>query len=353
MSSAPTIDLRSDTVTRPCAAMRRAMAQAVVGDDGFEDDPTQAALEAEIAAMLGKETAVFVPSGTMANQLAIRLQTRPGDQVLAHAASHIVDHEYGGAAVLSGVSVRTFDSDDGHLPLDAVAAVLDLAARDRLAPVALVCLENTHNDRGGVPLPAGHAESLAALVRPAGVAMHLDGARLFNAAAATGRSVAALAEPFDTVSVCMSKGLGAPAGSLLCGPLALRREARRVRRYLGGMMRQTGVLAAAALHGLHHHRAGLSDDHRRAAQLGATLAAIPGVTVRGPATNLVWFTLADGHPVRARGPDLVARLREVGVRITGDGVTFRAVTHRDIDDAGLARASDALVSALRSSPGPT
>lgn len=348
--SARVVDLRSDTVTKPTAAMRAAMMAAELGDDGFRDDPTQLALEAEIAALLGKEAALFVPSGVMANQLAIRLQSQPGDEVLVHAASHILDHEYSGAAAISGVLLRPLDSVDGTLPLDAVAARLDAAAADRSAPLSLICLENTHNDRGGVILPAGYAEALAELVRPRGVRLHLDGARLFNAAVATGRSLADLAAPFDTVSVCMSKGLGAPVGSLLVGSAALCARAVRVRRYLGGLMRQTGLLAAAARYALAHHVERLADDHRRAARLGAALSGLPQVNVVPVQSNLVRFSLGAAHPLRqtatGRADGLVAQLDQAGVRITGDGLHFRAVTHLDVDDSGLDRAIAALTTAL-------
>ncbi len=347
-SARAVVDLRSDTVTQPTAAMRAAMMAAELGDDGFRDDPTQLALEAEIAALLGKEAALFVPSGVMANQLAIRLQSQPGDEVLVHAASHILDHEYSGAAAISGVLLRPLDSLDGTLPLADVAARLDHASAGRSAPASLLCLENTHNDRGGVVLPGGYAEALAALARPRGARLHLDGARLFNAAVASGRPLAELAAPFDTVSVCMSKGLGAPVGSLLVGSRELCARAVRVRRYLGGLMRQTGLLAAAARYALAHHVDRLAEDHRRAADLGAALAPLPGVDVVPPQTNLVRFSLLPAHPLRAggQGHTLVPRLDAAGVRITGDGVHFRAVLHLGVDDHGLQLAKAALTDAL-------
>ena len=349
-----TVDLRSDTVTRPGAAMRQAMMAAELGDDGFRDDPTQLALEAEIAAMLGKEAALFVPSGVMANQIAIRLQTQPGDEVLCHAASHILDHEYSGAAAISGVMLRPLDSVDGTLPLADVRHHLAMAAAGRSAPVGLICLENTHNDRGGVVLPAGHAAAVAALARPAGVAMHLDGARLFNAAVASGADPAELAAPFDTLSVCMSKGLGAPVGSLLVGTHEHCARGVRIRRYLGGLMRQTGLLAAAR-YGLAHHIPRLAEDHRRAAILGAALAAIAHVEVVPPQTNLVRFSLAAAHPLRLSGESagLVALLAAAGVRITGDGEHFRAVMHLDVDDADLQVATAILSAALNPALNPT
>ncbi|MCP4737558.1 MAG: low specificity L-threonine aldolase, partial [Bosea sp.] len=208
----------------------------------------------------------------MANQIAIRLQSRPGDEVICHAVSHIYDHEYSGAAAISGVMLRPLDSVDGTLPLDRIADRFRLAAAGRSPQVALICLENTHNDRGGLVLPEGHPEAVAKLARAHGAAMHLDGARLFNAAVASGRSLASLAAPFDTVNVCMSKGLGAPVGSLLVGSRAHCEQAVRIRRYLGGLMRQSGVLAGAARYALAHHVTRLADDHRRAAALGRALA---------------------------------------------------------------------------------
>ncbi|MCO4761389.1 MAG: low specificity L-threonine aldolase [Myxococcales bacterium] len=334
------VDLRSDTVTRPSAAMRQAMATADVGDDGFRDDPTLIRLETTVAALLGKEAALFVPSGTMANQIAIRLQTQPGDEVLCHQASHIFDHECGGAAAISGVTLRPLDSADGTLPPASVRRHLHVGEDGRTAPTTLLCLENTHNDRGGRVLPPGHGDELAALVRPAGVSLHLDGARLFNAQVASDIPVSTLAAPFNTVSVCMSKGLGAPVGSLLVGAREHCERGRRIRRYLGGLMRQAGVLAAAALHGLEHNIARLAHDHERAALLGRSLAAMPHVTVVTPQTNLVYFALQSSHPLRQTGAatELTADLAANGVRITGDGIQFRAVTHLDVDDAGLQHA---------------
>lgn len=335
--------MRSDTVTRPSPAMLEAMVNAEVGDDGFADDPTLAQLEQKIADLLGKETAMFVPSGTMSNQMAIALHTQPGDLVLCHGRSHIFSHEFGGAAAISGVTLMPFD-DGSPLPPDAlIDETLGLVERGRSAPFGLLCLENTHNDCGGVVLDQARVLDLAGRLTPAGVPLHLDGARLFNAATSAGVSVKELAEPFETVSVCMSKGLGAPAGSLLAMPARFRPRARRVRRYLGGMMRQTGVFAAAALYALENHVDGLADDHRRARQLGAILAALPGVEVVSPHSNLVWFRLREGHPLYGKLEDgLVDRLKAEGVWLTGDGALFRAVTHRDITDGHLERAVRAL-----------
>ncbi|HAN32259.1 MAG TPA: low specificity L-threonine aldolase [Myxococcales bacterium] len=314
--------------------MGEAMANAVVGDDGFGDDPTLAELERRIAEMVGKDTAMFVPSGTMSNQMAIRLQTQPGDLVLCHLKSHIMCHEYGGAAANSGVTLSGFDCEDPMPEMATVEKALALADNGRDSPLGLVCLENTHNDCGGVALDQQRVLQLADLLQAHNVPMHLDGARLFNAAVATGLSPAELAEPFATVNICLSKGLGAPVGSLLCMPQHFRQRARRIRRYLGGMMRQTGVLAAAALHALDAHLPDLVEDHRRAHWLAERLQTCPHVTVIPPQSNLVWFRLEPGHWLleSQKADQFVANLQEQGVWITGDGQLFRAVTHRDISD---------------------
>ncbi len=337
------VDLRSDTVTRPGAAMRAAMAAAEVGDDVFGDDPSVQRLEARVAALLGKEASIFVPSGTMANQLALKLQTRPGDTVLCHARCHVLWHEAGAAPVLSGVQLQGTDSDDGTLDLAILRGRLRSAEDGANPPTPLVMLENTHNQCGGRVVPQAHVRAVAAAAAAAGAALHLDGARLWNAHVQSGLSLAELAAPATTVSVCLSKGLGAPVGSLLCMPRPLWLAARRLRRMLGGSMRQAGMLAAAGLHALDHHVERLAEDHHRAKVLAAALAAVPCVAISPPETNIVRFGLLAGHPLAADGPTgLQARALAAGVALTGTGGTFRAVLHLDVDDDSLAHACDLL-----------
>src|SRR5579872_4376734 len=257
------IDLRSDTVTRPTPGMRAAMAAAEVGDDVFHEDPTVNKLEERVAALLGKEAALFVPSGTMSNQTAVKTHTQPGDELLCEANCHIYNYEAGGPAVLSGVMCRTVEGDYGVLDLsqleDKVRPVNDHLVRTRL-----VCLENTHNRGGGRVFPIEKVRAISAWARKNGLIMHLDGARLWNAVVASGVPAAEWSRHFDTVSVCFSKGLGAPIGSALSGPRDFITRARRVRKLFGGGMRQAGVIAAAALYALEHHIDRLAEDHRNA-----------------------------------------------------------------------------------------
>lgn len=324
------------------------MAAADVGDDVFGDDPEVNALEAEVAAVLGKEAALFVPSGTMSNQLAIRAQTQPGDDVILHERAHIHRYEGGGVALLSGVTTRTLDSMDGGLPVDQLdSRFQDGWADPHLTRTAVVAMENTHNLCGGLVVPQSNVLAVAAWARDRGVAMHLDGARLWNAAAATGVSEAELAAPFDTVSVCFSKGLGAPMGSALVGSGERIRRARRFRKVLGGGLRQAGVVAAAARMALHENRARLADDHRRARAFAEAIATCPGIFVDASTvhTNLVYFAVfMDGFATPSRGADdtFMARMRAQGVLVTGNAMGARAVFHRDVDDEGLARAIDAV-----------
>lgn len=338
------IDLRSDTVTRPTAAMRAAMASAAVGDDVFGDDPSVNALEAAAAALLGKERALFVPSGTMANQLALRAHTRPGDEVILHAKAHIYNYESGAGAALAGVSMRLLESADGSLDVDAVSAALHTGSDPHYAPTTLVCFENTANGCGGTVLPQANIEAVARVVRPHGVRLHLDGARLMNAVVASGQSAASLAAPFDTVSLCLSKGLGAPVGSVLAGDRDAIARAYRYRKMYGGGMRQAGILAAAAHHALEHHVERLATDHANAQRLAHGLHALDGISValERVQTNLVYFDLDPSHPLAgcdASGESaLVAALRAAGVWITGGAHRLRAVTHLDVDAADIDRA---------------
>jgi threonine aldolase len=318
-----TIDLRSDTVTRPTPAMREAMARAEVGDDVYGEDPTVNALEAEAAERVGKEAAVFVPSGTMANQIAIRLHTRHADTVLAAEGAHVLRYEGGAAAGLSGVQIASlgvrglFDADD-------VRAAWVPATNVHLSPTTLLVAENTHNSAGGrvFPLEALHGAARAA--RELGMATHLDGARLFNAVVASGVSAPRWTAPFDTVAFCFSKGLGAPVGSVLCGTRPLIERARRLRKLLGGGMRQAGILAAAARYALSHHVERLAEDHARARRLAAGLRDL-GLAVEGePETNMVMFRVEDTL-------GFLRAIQERGLLINPMAPgRFRAVTHLDV-----------------------
>jgi threonine aldolase len=343
-----TVDLRSDTITRPTPAMRHAIATAVVGDDVFGDDPTVLQLQATVAALLGKEDALFVPSGTMSNQLAIRAHTQAGDDVILHERAHIHRYEGGGAAQLSGVTTRTLDSLDGGLPVDELDSRFNDAYSDpHQTRTSLVAMENTHNLCGGLVVPQDNVLAVAAWARSKGIGFHLDGARLWNAAAASGSTEASLAEPFDTVSVCFSKGLGAPIGSALVGRSDLIQRARRFRKVFGGGMRQAGILAAAALHALEHHRTRLPDDHRRAQLFARAIADMPGILVAPDTihTNLVYFAAipsAFQRPPLTDDDTLVQRLKARGVLITGNNRGARAVFHLDVDDDGLQQAIDAM-----------
>ena len=331
-------DLRSDTVTQPTAAMRQAMAGAEVGDDVFQEDPTVKRLEARVAEILGKEAALWVPSGVMGNQIAIRLHTQSGDEAVVAERSHLYHYEAGAPAALWGVQLRPVGDLSGVPTAAEVEAVVQ-GGYDWEARTALVCLENTVNKAGGVAVPLAATRPVASAARRHGLALHLDGARLWNAALALGETEAALAAPFDTVNVCLSKGLGAPAGSVLAGSAEHVRQARRVRKLLGGGMRQVGVLAAAGLVAL-DHRPALADDHRRARALADAVAQRPGVLrlVRPPDTNIVLF-----DTLTLRAADAVAALDARGVRLVAFGpATLRATFHRDVDDDGLHRAVDAL-----------
>ena len=328
------VDLRSDTVTQPTAAMRRAMAEAEVGDDVFGEDPTVRRLEERVAGLLGKEAALFVPSGVMGNQIALRIHTRPGDEVVVAERSHLFHYEGGAPAALWGVQLRPVGGPTGVLTADDVEAVVQGGA-DWEARTSLVCLENTVNKAGGVVVPPEAVAPVAEAARRYGLAIHLDGARLWNAAVALDLPVADLAAPFDTVNVCLSKGLGAPVGSVLAGGADAMREARRARKLLGGGMRQAGVLAAAGLLAL-DDRGRLAEDHARAQRLAEAVASLPASfrLVRPPQTNIVLFDTLR-HPAH----EVVAELETEGVRVVPFGpTTVRATLHRDVDDAGVDRA---------------
>lgn len=320
------VDLRSDTVTKPTAAMREAMARAEVGDDVFGDDPTVNALQERIATMLGKEAALFVPSGTQSNLVAIMSHCGRGDEYIVGQMAHTYRWEAGGAAVLGSVQPQPLEHQaDGTLALNDIAAAIK-PDDAHFARSRLLCLENT---LGGKALSLAYMAEATTLARQRGLATHLDGARLFNAVTALGVPAREIAQHFDTVSVCFSKGLGAPVGSALCGSKALIKSAHRWRKMLGGGMRQAGVLAAGALHALDHHVARLADDHALAKRLAQGLQGIPGLTVEPPETNMVFVDVA---PERAAA--LLAHLKSRGVLSTGL-YRLRFVTHLDVDAAGI------------------
>ena len=335
------IDLRSDTVTLPSPEMRAAMAAAPVGDDQYGEDPTTNRLQEEVAALLGKEAALWLPTGTMANQVALRVLTRPGDDVIVSRESHAVWHETGGSAANAGVQLTEIGARGVFSAAEFVAAV---KPRDHgiYPPTTLVEIENTHNRAGGVVFAQDEAERICAAARERGIASFLDGARIWNAAVATGLGVDRLAAPFDMVAVSFSKGLGAPGGSLLAGPRDRMARALRHRRMLGGAMRQVGIFAAAALHGLKHHLTGLREDHASARLLAERLAQSPRIvldlgTVQ---TNIVVFALPPEAPDAAA---LVAAARAAGVRVNALGPrTIRALTHRDVTRAQCAQAAEIL-----------
>ncbi|HVF01913.1 MAG TPA: low-specificity L-threonine aldolase [Rubrobacteraceae bacterium] len=318
------IDLRSDTVTRPTEAMRRAMIEAPVGDDVFGDDPTVNRLEEYVAALLGKEAAIYCPSGTMTNQIGLHLSTNRGDEVILHEAAHIFNYEVGAPALLSGVQVRPVSGERGVVSPEALRAVVRPENVHFPRP-KLLCLENTHNVAGGRILPLDGFAAVAAEARTLGLKVHLDGARIFNAAVATGTPAREWCEHADTVSVCSSKGLGAPVGSLLAGDEETIRKARRVRKAFGGGMRQAGVIAAASLYAFEHHVERLSEDHERARRLAEGLAEA-GYDVEMPETNIVLVDAGDAGEFLAAlaGRGVLATLRSES--------TVRFVIHLDVGD---------------------
>ena len=323
------IDLRSDTVTRPSAGMRAAMAAAPVGNDEYGEDPTMNRLQERTAALLGKESALWLPSGTMANQVALRVLTRPGDDVIVSRESHAGWHETGGSAANASVQLTEIGA-AGVFTRDEFLAARRPIGHPMYPPTTLVEMENTHNRAGGVVFPQAEAERICAAAREHDVATYLDGARLWNTSVATARPVAELARPFDLVGVAFSKGLGAPAGSILAGGRDVVQRAVRFRRMFGGTMRQIGILGAACLYALEHNIERLAEDHANARRIAERLAASPRIHL-DPArveTNIVVFRLADDAP---DAPTLVARARERGVLIFGIGArVIRVVTHLDV-----------------------
>lgn len=335
------IDLRSDTVTRPTEAMRAAMAAAPVGDDQYGEDPTTNLLQERCAALLGKEAALWMPSGTMANQVALRVLARPGDEVVASRECHAAWHEAGGAAANAGVQIVEV-GEGGLFTCEQFEAAIKPRGLPVFAPTTVVEIENTHNRGGGLVFPQAEVEAICAAARAHGIASFLDGARLWNAAVASGRTEAELAAPFDLVAVAFSKGLGAPGGSLLAGRRDLIAAASRHRRMMGGAMRQNGIFAAAALHALDHHRGQLAADHAHARALAEAIAPCAAVAIdlATVQTNIVIWRLRPGAMDAAT---LVARAREQGVLVSAFAArTVRAVTHLDVSEAQVARAAEVL-----------
>jgi threonine aldolase len=332
-------DLRSDTLTLPTPEMREAMARAEVGDDVWEEDPTVKRLEAAAAERLGKEAALFVTSGTQGNLVSILALTRPGQEVLLDADAHVFNYEVAGAATIGGVQMRPLPTARGFLSPQQVRDALR-PANIHVPPTGLVCIENTHNRHGGTCCTPEDIAAVAAVAHGAGVPVHLDGARLFNAAVALGRAAREFAAPADSVTFCLSKGLGAPVGSVVCGSRELIGRARRIRKMLGGGMRQAGILAAAGLVALERMVDRLAEDHANARALAAGLATLPGLTVDldRVQTNIVIVRVARPGGVEALVSGCAAR--KVKVHAIGP-TAIRCVTHKDVDADDIGRALDA------------
>ncbi|MFW6169090.1 MAG: threonine aldolase family protein [Planctomycetota bacterium] len=340
------IDLRSDTVTKPTDQMRQAMAHAEVNDDVIDVDPTVDRLERLTAECLGKEAAIFMPSGTMTNQIAVRIHCKPGDELLCERHCHIYNYEQGAFAQLSGVVARTLDGEHGILhPQQFIGQVRP--QNDHLVRTRLVCLENTHNRGAGRVQPYAHVEKICRWAHDHQLQCHLDGARLFNAVVATGIEAAAWAEHFDTVSVCFSKGLGAPVGSALAGSKKLVREARRHRKLFGGGMRQAGIIAAGALHALQYHRARLAEDHENARIIAKSIQRCEGLTLRPETidTNIVIFEVDQALGTAAQFVDALKQ-HDVGMMSVGETLV-RAVTHLDVGRDEAVTAADLIPQAVK------
>lgn len=341
------IDLRSDTVTRPTPGMREAMFKARVGDDVFGEDPSVNALEEKAADILGLQAAIFAPSGTMANQIAIKVLTRPGDEVILEAGSHPFNFESGAAPVISSVQLHPLPGRRGLLAPEQIEAAVRPPVDPHFAPSRLVCLENTHNRGGGTVYNLERVAAIRATAQRHNLAMHLDGARLFNACAAKGLKPSLYAEHFETVSFCLSKGLGAPVGSVLVGDQAVISEARRWRKLLGGGMRQAGFLAAAGIYALDHHVGRLAEDHENARILAQGLARIEGLTINPEEveTNIVIFQIV--RPGRG-APALADQLKQEGVLVLAIGPDrVRAVTHLDVSRQDILAALEAFTKAWK------
>ncbi len=340
------IDLRSDTVTRPSPAMREAIAKAEVGDDVFGEDPSVNLLQKRVAEILGKEAGLFVTSGSMGNSLAIKSQTLPGDEAICEAGAHVFNYESASAAFLSGVQFHPIPGKQGVITAEQITAAIRPEA-DHFPRTRLVCLENTHNRAGGTIFPLKEIRRIHEAAKFHNLKMHLDGARLWNASVATGISMKEYAQYFDSVSVCFSKGLGAPVGSLLAGDGDLIRRAHRNRKIFGGGMRQAGILAGAALYAIDHNIDRLAEDHRRARKLAEAVSALPGlfVDLESVHTNLIFIELRNSTISAA---EAVETLRKQGVLIMATGPNrLRAVTHLDVSEQEIDQAIEAFRNVFR------
>jgi threonine aldolase len=335
------IDLRSDTVTRPTPAMLAAMHAAEVGDDVYDEDPTVRRLETELAARFGLEAGLFCPSGTMTNQLAIMAHCAPVSEVICEATAHVYLWEVGGIMHHARASVALLPGERGRLTAAQIAGAIRPVGNVHYPTTSLVCLENTHNRGGGSCYAWADLEEIAALTKKNGLALHLDGARIFNALVATGQDSQDYGQLLDSISVCLSKGLGAPVGSVLLGSASFIQKCKRLRKLFGGGWRQAGYLAAAGLFALEHNVTRLADDHRRAAQLAEALRPLPYVAeILAPETNLLLFRLDESRLTVA---DFLARLEAHGIRASGFGGSWvRFVTHLDVDDAMIGRVAEAV-----------
>jgi len=342
------IDIRSDTVTKPTPEMRKAMAEAEVGDDVFGEDPTVIALEQETAAILGKEAALYVASGSMSNQIGIWVNTDEGDEVIVERDCHLYNFEAGAPAVLSRVMIKTLPGNRGVITAAQIAEAMNPYTL-HVAPTKLVCIENTHNRAGGTLFPLDEIERIAALCREKEIRYHLDGARLWNASVATGIPEATYAKHVDTVSVCFSKGLGAPVGSALCGPKEVIERARRKRKILGGGMRQAGIIAAGALYALRNNRERLVEDHANARRLAEGISGLPGMRVDASAvvTNMVLIEITAKVPAS----EVSARMKAEGVLINPIRPTvLRAVTHLDVSARDIEKVIEACAKVSKTLP---
>ncbi|MDX2001633.1 MAG: GntG family PLP-dependent aldolase [Chitinophagales bacterium] len=336
------IDLRSDTVTRPTPAMRQAMLEAAVGDDVFGEDPSVNALEEKMASMFGMEAAIFCPSGTMTNQIAIKLHTQPGDEVICHRLSHVYNYEGGGIAFNSGASVRLIEGNTGFITAEEIKENFNNPNDPHKPLTSLVCLENTANRAGGLVFSLEQIRPVAAACKELGLALHLDGARLFNALVVTQDTPAAYGATFHTISICLSKGLGAPVGSVLLGTKEYIRKARRIRKVFGGGMRQAGSLAAAGIYALDHHIERLKEDHEKAQAIKRTLEQCSWVKHMQPvASNIVIFHY-DTAKFNGKGLDEVLKAHEILAISLAPG-QLRFVTHLDISDAMMEKIENTLM----------
>jgi threonine aldolase len=342
------IDLRSDTLTKPTQGMRQAIASAEVGDDVFGEDPTVNLLQDKMASMLGKEAGLFVPSGTMANQVAIKTHIQPGDEIIIDRDAHIYYYECGAAAVISGGQFQCLEGENGILSAEAIAAAI--RPQDiHQPPSRLICLENTHNRGGGSIYTLEETTSISEFASSRGIRVHLDGARLFNAALAAGTTVERFANPADSVSICFSKGLGAPVGSVLCGPADFIEEALRYRKMLGGGMRQVGILAAACLYAIENHVERLAEDHDNARKLAFGLALLEAIQIdpQSVVSNIVLFDVSKSG---VSADALVERLAAEGVLTIPFGpTTIRGVTHMGVTGTDIDRALEIIGRVLRRS----